>query len=298
MPKTQRASIIKHLILWIYDKIIYKPFIRKPKIKNTEETLLYILSKKCSVSRYGDGELNQCWKVSHIGFQSYNQALTTRLKEILFKSKRNDNNHIVCIPYSYINTNYMTDEAAFFWNNLTLKHKLAIIPKLPARQFYDTQCTRLYIDYKEKSKTAYYYDLWKKIWNKQDVIIIEGSASKLGVGNDLFSNTNSLKRILVPEKNAFDVYESILSTAKKHCSKSNLILLAIGPTATVLAYDLAALGYWAIDVGHIDIEYMWFKMNATKKVPIEGKSVNEVLANGTKGGDDEYMNSIIDNIIS
>ena len=293
MQKTQRPSVIKHFILLIYEKFIYRPFIRKPKIKNTEETLLYILSNKCSISRYGDGELNQCWRASNIGFQSYNKVLTTRLKEILFKKRKNDNNLIVCIPYTYINANHMKGEAFFFWKELTLKHKLAIIPKLPTRQYYDSLCTRLYMDYKDKSKTEYYYNLWKKIWDKRDVIIIEGATAKLGVGNDLFSNTNSLKRILVPDKNAFDIYESILFSVKKYCSKSHLLLLAIGPTATVLAYDLAALGYWAMDVGHIDIEYMWYKMNATKKLPIEGKSVNETHSKGLEGGDEEYMNSII-----
>jgi hypothetical protein len=30
-----------------------------------------------------------------------------------------------------------------------------------------------------------------------------------------------------------------------------LILIALGPTATVLAYDLAKKGYQAIDIGHL-----------------------------------------------
>lgn len=31
-----------------------------------------------------------------------------------------------------------------------------------------------------------------------------------------------------------------------------LILIALGMTATVLAYDLSKAGFWAIDIGHID----------------------------------------------
>ena len=37
-----------------------------------------------------------------------------------------------------------------------------------------------------------------------------------------------------------------------------MIIIALGPTATVLAYDLAMVGYWALDMGHIDLEYEWF----------------------------------------
>ena len=36
------------------------------------------------------------------------------------------------------------------------------------------------------------------------------------------------------------------------------MLIALGPTATILAYDLAEKGVQALDVGHIDIEYEWF----------------------------------------
>ena len=48
-------------------------------------------------------------------------------------------------------------------------------------------------------------------------------------------------------------------------STDSIILIALGPTATVLAYDLSKRGYQAIDVGHIDIEYEWFLNNASKK---------------------------------
>lgn len=48
-------------------------------------------------------------------------------------------------------------------------------------------------------------------------------------------------------------------------NKAKLVLIALGHTATVLAYDLAEVGYQAIDIGHIDIEYEWFLMRAPKK---------------------------------
>lgn len=50
----------------------------------------------------------------------------------------------------------------------------------------------------------------------------------------------------------------------------------MGHTATVMAYDLTLLGYQAIDIGHVDIEYEWYLMRATEKVPVPNKYVNEV----------------------
>lgn len=50
----------------------------------------------------------------------------------------------------------------------------------------------------------------------------------------------------------------MLQAIKDHVSKDRLILLSYGMTATVLAYDLAKLGYWAVDLGHLDLEYEWY----------------------------------------
>lgn len=55
-----------------------------------------------------------------------------------------------------------------------------------------------------------------------------------------------------------------------------LILIALGMTATVLAYDLSKAGFWAIDIGHIDVEYEWFLRGVTEKIALNGKFVNEV----------------------
>jgi glycosyltransferase family protein len=167
------------------------------------------------------------------------------------------------------------------------------------RKYYSSMISRFYIEYKDKSKIPYYIKKLKQIWDKKDILIIEGEKSRLGIGNDLFNNSKSIKRILCPAVNAFNVYDKILNQARK-IDKSILILLALGPTSTVLAYDLHKLGYQVIDVGHIDIEYEWFLKNATKKIQIKNKYVNEVYGNKFKIGnvkDKNYYNEIISKIL-
>ena len=284
---------LKNAVLIFVEKLILKPFIKEVEIHDTETTLLHILKNKCSVSRYGDGELNQSWSKYNIGFQQHNLELSKKLRDLLHNST-NAPNHIICLPFPYNETKHLTARAASFWIKLRIKHKLLYFKKLPRIQYFDTQCTRLYMDYADKSKTEHFFNIWKQIWHDQNVCIIEGVKSRLGVGNDLFNTARSLKRILVPEANAFNVYDKILNAAVENCSKTDLILLAIGPTATVLSFDLAKLGYWAIDIGHIDIEYEWFKMSAAKKTAINNKYVNEVAFKGSECIlDGEYENSII-----
>ena len=72
-----------------------------------------------------------------------------------------------------------------------------------------------------------------------------------------------------------ETFWELFAQAKK-TNKNRLILIALGHTATVLAYDLALEGYQALDIGHLDIEYEWFLRKIDKKIVIEGKYVNEV----------------------
>lgn len=113
----------------------------------------------------------------------------------------------------------------------------------------------------------------------------------------MFETARSVKRILAPARDAYDKYAEIMEAACKQ-DKDALYLIALGPTATILAYDLHKTGRQAIDVGHVDIEYEWFLMGATKKVAIENKYVNEVDAglNCREMLDETYQSQIIEKI--
>ena len=176
------------------------------------------------------------------------------------------------------------DFANNFWKGWLCHNKFKLLKLLSKnKQYYSSNITRFYIDYKDKSEVGEYVKKLRKIWDKQDILIVEGEYSRLGVGNDLFNNTNSIKRIICPSENAFEVYDKILKQVLE-LGKGKMILLALGPTATVLAYDLYKLGYRVIDIGHVDIEYEWFLRKAKEKIKIETKYVTEV-----KGGEKDIQ---------
>ena len=268
-------------------------------IFSQEETLDEIIKNNRSISRFGDGEFNLIFG-QEIGFQEINKILIKKLKEVL---KSNEKGLLIGIllPYNdtylkpYIN---VTKEYLINWID-SRKFELSELIDIN-RKYYSSFITRFYIDSQDKSKVPDYIKKLKQIWEKKDILIIEGEKSRLGIGNDLFNNSKSIKRILCPSENAFNVYDKIINQAKK-IDKSNLILLALGPTSTVLAYDLFKLGYHVIDIGHIDIEYEWFLRNATKRIPIENKYVNEINGNKYNFGnfnDTKYYKEIISTIIN
>jgi glycosyltransferase family protein len=281
---------IKDAILTIYNKVITS-IIKPPLVKSTDETLDKIINDNCSISRYGDGEF-ALMHGKDLMFQSYCSELESRLREVV-KSRKYK--HLVCIPNVFGALDWCTERSKSYWIKYLNLNRSKIYKFIDMKkEYYDTQVTRLYIDHKDKSKSKERFSKFKKLWNRRDIIIVEGEESRLGLGNDLFDNCNLIERIICPGKNAFAKYETIFNEVIKQ-DKSKLILIALGPTATVLAYDLSIRGYQAIDIGHIDIEYEWFLQKAVEKCPVKNKYIGEI-PNGTnveKIYDKKYESEII-----
>ena len=268
------------------------------KIATPEDTLDRIIKDKCSISRLGDGEFDLIWGIG-IRYQKVNENLTKRLLQIL---KSDEEKLLVgignALDFSYLKK--YTDFANNFWKGWLCDNKFKILKLLSkTKQYYSAQISRFYMDYKDKTNAGKYVEKLKSLWDKKDVLIVEGEFSRLGVGNDLFNNMNSIQRIICPAENAFDIYDGILKEVLRY-GKDKLILLALGPTATVLAYDLYKAGYWAVDIGHVDIEYEWFLRKATEKIKIETKYVNEAK-DGEKDiqsiNDKKYESEIVARLI-
>ena len=274
-----------------YNKSNLFDLLYRIKILNRTNTVQYILQTDCSVSRYGDGEFTVMSGGSN-GFQSVNPELANRLIEVINNPIPN---HIICIPYSFKSRRGMTlDSKLFILGFLAVYGEKSVLPYLKKEyQYFDTNFTRFYMGYMKQRNCEEYVRLLKRIWNKRDLCIVEGRYSRLGVGNDLFDNANSIIRILGPEKNAFDKYDELLAVSLEY-GKERLVLIALGMTATVLAYDLAKQGVQAIDVGQVDVEYEWYRMGAKTKCLIPNKYVNEV-----KGGDlvDSYSDKVYESQI-
>lgn len=275
--------------------IYYTKFYKKPNILSNKETIDKIINEKCSIGRFGDGEFFLLTKEKGLSrYQDINDRLSERLLEIM---NSQEEKFLVGIPKIFVpeDLEFRTDSSKKWWNDYLLQHRQRWYKYINFNKIYANACfTRNYIVVKDKSTCKDYFKNIKRIWNNRNILIVEGKYSRLGIGNDLFSNTKSIKRILAPNENAFLKYDEILREVKKQ-SKDKLVLIALGPTATVLSYDLYKLGYQALDIGYIDVEYEWFLKGIEDKVKIENKYTYEA---GNCISDDrfesiEYENQII-----
>ena len=173
-------------------------------------------------------------------------------------------------------TDYTADGIRIYMQPVTRREHMKILDR--NKQYYDAYLSRPYIIYRDNNTDGprKRFEHLKQIWNKRDVVMIEGEQTRLGVGNDLFDNCTSIKRILVPSKNAYDRYDDVLQCALNNIDKDNLVLIATGPSAGVFAYDLAMNGYQAVDIGHVDVEYEWFLKGTGNREPLDNKYTNEI----------------------
>lgn len=264
----------KYFLSFIYPLVI--KIYPLPRVKTIPETIDKILTDRVSICRFGDGELLYIVEKRSLPFQKQDIRLRQYFIDILVSEHPNI---LVGLPIGYQSIDNLKPEVRLTWRAIiswTYPGVKKILKK--EKVYYNASMTRLYMDYKDTSHSEEWFKKAMSIWENKDVILIEGEKSRLGVGNDLFKKVRSLKRILGPAHNAFDQFDAILSFAKTQ-NEESLYLIAMGPTAKPLAYELALTGRQALDIGNLDVEYEWFLRGVTKKVKIEGKYTSEV-----KGG--------------
>lgn len=262
-----------------------------PKVASVNDTINKIIQDECSIARFGDGEIKLV-AGKDISFQKATPFAVDKLREVL---SSNEEGLLIGIADIFGDRSRYSGSSTEYWNNHLKRYRHVWYRYLiKGKQYYNASFTRQYMSLKDKSASQDVFCEIKRIWDKKDVVIIEGEKSRFGIGNDLLSNAKSIRRIIGPSTQAFDKYDDILNSAKT-LPLDTLFLLALGPCATALAYDLHNAGYRAVDIGHVDIEYEWFIMKASKKVPIKNKKVQEAVEENEEDtfSDPEYESQII-----
>lgn len=235
--------------------------VKRPKVASPEETIDKIINDKVSIARFGDGEFELIYN-RPIHYQKNDKKLTERLNEIIISD---DDNIAIGLPFIYWNTlsncntrlkNFVREEVSSMRN---VYEKCISFEK----QYYSTEFTQLYMMYRDDIDMGKYFENIKRIWKDRDITIIQGEGVTKDFKNNIFEHAKSIDYIFGPAQNAFFEYEKIISKAKQ-VDKDRLILIILGPTATVLAYDLAKEGYQALDIGHTAKDYEFYKNGVQK----------------------------------
>lgn len=272
---------------------IVRRFGKPLNIMTSTETIEYIINNKCSIARYGDGEFFYMTACRSIGFQRFDKQLQIKLKQVLNSTNPN---LLLCLSNRLaIVDNAERKKLSEYWQE-SLKQNLYSWTRLLSKKriYGDANLSRL-TSTSGLEDTLDFVAHIKKCWENRNVIMVEGDKTRFGVGNVLFDGVKTLRRILGPSESAFDYYEQLLSECllvSKNI-EDPLVIIALGPTATVLASDLANNNVQALDIGHLDICYEKLIRGYNGAVP--GKYTNE-----SKGGDivaecndSEYLSQIV-----
>lgn len=229
--------------------------LKKPYIYDIDTTLKILCEEQKSIVRFGDGEFSLIEGID-IPFQSSSKELSYRLTEVL-----SSNNLSICIgiPLSLFEVPLQKTHNYYFWRDNGSRFRMLLEKYIhPECRYYPAELTLLINNQEQAKQLDDYFKKIRKIWNNKDIHLIHGKRIFDSLKFDIFDNAKSVTHQIAPSKNAFTEYDNILNEALK-VDKNKLIIAILGPTATILAYDLALKGYQALDLGHIAKSYDWYK---------------------------------------
>jgi len=234
---------------------------RYPEVLTEKQTVEQILEKGISFARYGDGEFKLC-RGKSIARQSASPAISRRLREIL----RNDApNLAVGIPPFPDKANIVDPTMGSFFRKFYFRewesvHYMKNKVYLSWSAFFPDHCGL------PPEEVPAHINRFRQIWQDRKVTFVCNDRFREAMSSsDLFDNAKSRSFIRAPDKNAYSRYDDLLEQST-HLLADNLLLLACGPTATILAYDLCMEGYQAIDIGDL-LKRTQGRLHQIKKEP-------------------------------
>ncbi|MDL2263821.1 GT-D fold domain-containing protein [Synergistaceae bacterium OttesenSCG-928-I11] len=237
------------------------PGLPRPQIFPPDDTLQRLLDTSDSFARFGDGEFFLMYGGSVPFNQEFDATLQRRLREIVATQEKG---LMVGIPYHFF---YNWTSSGEVLRELDTRNSYGSIAAIRAgvlrcvdlsKQYGDAACTLAFFGFKEKDFDAHFAKV-RSIWADKDICIICGETVFKNVGADVFDTARSVEYLYGPPWNAFSAYDDILKCVVDGVDPQKIVVIILGPTATVLAYDLHKLGYRALDLGHIAKDYYYWK---------------------------------------
>lgn len=219
-----------------------------------------------SFSRYGDGEYSIIrGKLNQRVY--FDKATNTAKQKLIYVLENPIDNHLLGLIHPNVVAKQLT-----FANTLSMFTKVSstgLKPRMPIFAEYDDQMLSVYNKLSKIPNNIFEAGLFRNIaqqqhsalWEDKDILYVIGSLNmikKRGITVDeMFQHANSIHIIETVTENALsEYYEEILEKIVSYpAAKNKMILLSQGMAGTVLAYDLAKMGYHAIDLGQPFYKY-------------------------------------------
>ena len=230
--KTRKIKSLSAVSAFAGDVVYSQVKQNYPKVLTAKQSLKLIAEKRISVGRFGDGEYKLI-RGKSLRFQSAVPELVTRLKQVFYSD----------VPGFYVGTREMVDYQNCPQFCAREKHNL-----IRNWQLFEKLTNEFYLS----SYLSGVMDLtdWNSVFHEREITLITNSEMEtVATQTKLFGKAAKLHFIQAPAEQAFSQYDSLLNKASEH-REDCLYLLACGPVATVLAFDLHNSGRQAVDIGH------------------------------------------------
>ena len=97
----------------------------------------------------------------------------------------------------------------------------------------------------------------KPSYNKE-IVIVNCKNALANIKYNIYDNAKQIDYIYIPNKNCYTKTEVVFNEIEKY-EKNKLIILQAGPAAKIWASELNQKGYRALDLGHLQKQYDYFK---------------------------------------
>lgn len=220
-----------------------------PCVNSIDNTIDCLVENELSLSRFGDGEYNLLLGNS-IAFQKTSQLIQERLREVL---NANDAPCLIAI------IDYVIDGMTPYTRQFWYCYIPLLIQLFERSEYANARITRGVDNHQIQRLT--------RIWDDKIGLFVSGEGSRFKVNHYIFSNLSKSYSLFTKSRDAFDEYDKILESVLEYVTRYevNIVFLALGPTATILAYDLSKLGIRSLDIGHLNNR--WDQLNLGKPRP-------------------------------
>lgn len=238
------------------------------KLLTRLETLEYLANSEVSLARLGDGEINMLFDGKPIHFQDYSPILQEKFRNLL----KHQNNKLLL---AYNNQFSQEDEnlvirrlersAKPYAKLLSYKESedIGVLDRREQKKMYQHNLGRLlenyqmpvlgdatlffigyYVEEYKNNTLEKVFELYRSLWAGKRVLFVGPKNPLMSVSFAELIDTGVITSPTqtyfeqVPNTNAFELYEEIRSRVASYNNKVDKVCLQIGPTATVMAYEL------------------------------------------------------------
>lgn len=282
--KQKIKDILAAIVYFLYEKGVLH---NRIQVHSVDETIDELLGTQKSMVRFGDGEIVMI-KGGSLMLQKASPQIAEGLADIL---RYTEDGLIVTIPGIFGTLSDHRKASRQFWrDHLLFCRKTYEKYCNPDRIYYSTFVSRCYYYLEDRSGVGKQFAKIRKIWENRDVVIVEGTRTHNGVGNDLLDLAHSVERIICPPSDAYGALPCILEACLCY-DKDRLFLLSVGVAAKFLAVELFRRGYRVLDIGNMDMEYEWYVRRSPGKCRLEKHSFEGEKAN-REAGYEAYLSQV------